>query len=186
MSGLSKFKWERRKRKIVAMKKTIAIAVVAIAAILVCIYLLFPTSTEPFPIITGLSTLGYKEVSIDAGIVGSQGVVTLTSGCQRIVAYVEDYQAESIIRGMEGTFAARPNAHDIVADVFQSLGIELLMVKITDMRNNTYYGKMIVKSGNNFATLDARPSDATAIAVRMGVPIYVKEDLLKTYGENVC
>jgi hypothetical protein len=60
------------------------------------------------------------------------------------------------------------------------------MAKVVDLRNGTYIGRLIVKQGTTILGLDARPSDATAIAVRANAPIYIREDLLHEYGEKVC
>jgi len=114
------------------------------------------------------------------------GLITLTAGCNQIRAHVEPSQAESIYMAINDIVAPRPNAHDIVADAFDSLGIDVLMVKVTDMQNQTFYGKIILRNGNRVASLDARPSDATAIALRMHVPVYVKTQLLEENGENIC
>lgn len=186
--GKSKF---RRKRKTLEKNKLFLIGVLILAIILISGYFLLVISQDQIvinvvPIITGLSTIGYKQVAVNAAIANNHGIVSLTSECYQVIAYVEKHQAESIIMGLEGIVPRRPGSHDIIADAFESLGIELLMVKVTELRNNTFYGKIILKNGNRVASLDARPSDATAIAVRMNVPIYVKEDLLKTYGDYIC
>jgi len=134
-----------------------------------------------------LSTVGYGQVIIDTGTDSSgNGVVLLTAGCMQIRTHIEAAQAESIYNGMHGITPARPNAHDIAADAFQALGIKVLMVKVTDMRNQTFYGRIVLRDGNRIASLDARPSDATAIAVRMHVPVYVRTQLLEENGENIC
>jgi bifunctional DNase/RNase len=133
-----------------------------------------------------ISTFGYEKVKVDAAVVGEEGIITLTSDCYQITAYTEASQAESIKNGLEGKIAFRPNAHDLVKAAFDSLGIEVLMLKVTELKNNTFYGKLILKQGNKILSLDVRPSDGTAIAVRKNAPIYVKEDLLKEVGRKIC
>ena len=169
------------RKHMVAGSLVLAIIVVAVAT-----YMMVGGSTNPVVVIPELFTYGYSQVTIDASVDNEGGVVTLTSGCRQIRAHVEASQAESIYTGINGIVSPRPNAHDIVADAFNNLGIEVLMVKVTDMRNQTFYGKIIVKNGNRVASLDARPSDATAIAVRMHVPVYVKTQLLEENGEKIC
>jgi hypothetical protein len=160
--------------------------VLAIIVVAVATYTMTGGSKSPVVIIPELFTYGYSQVTIDAGMDNEGGVVTLTSGCRQIRAHVEPAQAESIYNGINGIVPPRPNAHDIVTDAFNNLGIDVLMVKVTDMRNQTFYGKMIVRNGNRIASLDARPSDATAIAVRMHVPVYVRTQLLEENGEDIC
>jgi len=136
--------------------------------------------------IAELSTVGYASVAVDAYVEAERGVVVLSSDCWRLTAYTEPTQAESIALGLEKVVPFRPNAHDLAHDVFQLLGIEVLMAKVVDLRNGTYIGRLIVKQGTTILGLDARPSDATAIAVRANAPIYIREDLLHEYGEKVC
>ena len=169
------------RKHVVAGSLVLAILIVAAAT-----YMMVGGSTNPVLAIPELFTYGYSQVTIDASIDNEGGVVMLTSGCRQIHARVEPAQAESIYNGINGIVSPRPNAHDIVTDAFNNLGIEVLMVKVTDMRNQTFYGKIIVKNGNRIASLDARPSDATAIAVRMHVPVYVKTQLLEENGEKIC
>lgn len=165
----------------------IGVPLVLIIGIIVAdIYLPATPYTLADKIITGLSTVGYKQVLIDAAIIENQGVVTLTSECYVITAYVEKYQVSSILMGINDVLPPRPNAHDIAADAFDTLGIEVLMVKVTEVRDNSFHGKLILRKGNRIANLDARPSDATAIAVRTDAPIYVKGDLLEEHGAYVC
>lgn len=172
-------------RKFLEKNKFLLIGVLVLIIIFTVVYFV-PFAPSPLTIISDLSTTDYKKVSVDATIVNGDGIVILTSGCYRIIAYVENYQANSILMALNNITPPRPNAHDIAADSFKILGIDLLMVKVTELRDNTFYGKIILRSGNKVASLDARPSDATAIAIRMGAPIFVKEDLLKEYGEYFC
>jgi len=169
------------RKHMVAGSLVLAILIVAVAT-----YTMVGGSRSTVAIIPELFTYGYSQVAIDAGMDNEGGIVTLTSGCRQIRAHVEPAQAESIYTGIEGIVNPRPNAHDIVADAFNNLGIEVLMVKVTELRNQTFYGKIILRNGNRIASLDARPSDATAIAVRMHVPVYVKTQLLEENGEKIC
>ncbi|MFH1622964.1 MAG: bifunctional nuclease family protein [Candidatus Aenigmatarchaeota archaeon] len=169
------------RRHMAAGSVMLAIVVLAVAT-----YMMVGGSKDPVFVIPELFTYGYTQVSVDAGMDSEGGVVTLTAGCRQIRAHVEPSQAESIYMAIQGVVSPRPNAHDIVADAFDSLGIEVLMVKVTDLRNQTFYGKIILRNGNRVANLDARPSDATAIALRMHVPVYVKTQLLEENGEKIC
>lgn len=161
------------------------VALLAIGA--VSFYVAYNNYSNTLIDLPELSTIGYSQVLVDASIDSNgDGVVTLTSGCMEIRTHVEAAQAESIYNGMNGITPARPNAHDIAADAFQNLGIQVLMVKVTDVRNQTFYGRIVLRDGDRVASLDARPSDATAIAVRMQVPIYVRTQLLQDNGESIC
>lgn len=135
---------------------------------------------------TQLSLEGFTEVKIEAEVVGDYGVVTLTSNCYQITAITEPSQARSIKNGLVGKIEFRPTTHDIMKTIFDEVGIKVLMVKVYDVKNNTFLGKLFLQYDNNVLDLDSRPSDATAIAVRYGAPVYVKNELLKTYGKYIC
>jgi len=134
-----------------------------------------------------LSTSGFSKVeSVETGIIGNVGSVNLRTECYDLAAVVEPEQAESIQRGVDKTYVQRPNAHDIAKEVFESLKIEVLMVKITQIRDNAFYAKLIVRQGNTVLNMDARPSDAIAIALRMNSTIYINQTLLKEMGRKTC
>jgi len=113
-------------------------------------------------------------------------IVTIIGGCYRITANTEISQIESISNGQEGKIGFRPNTHDLFKDTIDGFDMDVLMVKIVDIRNSTYIGKLILKQDDRILSLDSRPSDGVAIAVRTGAPIYIKDDLLKSEGENIC
>lgn len=134
-----------------------------------------------------LSTEGFTEVEkIYFGFLGDVSTVTMKAGCYELTAIVEKTQAESLERGMRNEMVERPNAHDLSASAFELFGIDVLMVKITGVRNNTYLSKIFLRKGNVVLGLDARPSDAMAIALRMNSSIYVNNTLLEEYGKYVC
>ena len=133
-----------------------------------------------------VSTSGFVQVTPNAQVVGDTGVVTLTGNCYQVTANTEVSQAVSVANGLLGKIDVRPNTHDLMKSAFQNLGINVVMLKIVDLRNSTYFGKLIIKQGNNVLSLDTRPSDGIALAVRMGAPIYLNQELLLKNGLNVC
>jgi bifunctional DNase/RNase len=60
------------------------------------------------------------------------------------------------------------------------------MVKVTELKGNSFYSKLILRQGNTILSLDARPSDAIAIALRANSSIYVNSTLLREVGKKVC
>lgn len=133
-----------------------------------------------------LSTIGYEKINVEANVIGNQGFITVTSTCYQLTATTEAFIADSIQKGMSKMITERPNIHDIVKDVFENLDIDVIMVKIYDQQNQTYLGKLIIRQGAKIVSLDSRPSDGIALAVRTDAPIYMKEDLLKANGRNIC
>ena len=133
-----------------------------------------------------VSTSGYVQVTPSAQVVGNSGVVTLTGSCHQVTANTEATQALSILNGLLGKIEVRPNSHDLMKSTFQNLGINVVMMKIVDLQNSTYFGKLILRQGNNVLSLDTKPSDGIALAVRMGAPIFMNQELLFKNGINVC
>lgn len=161
----------------------IPLITIAIAVILL-IYFMFPQTY--IPSILGLSTDGFVEVGISVDV--ENGIAKLSSECYEVSAVVETAQALSIQNGINGIIGPRPNAHDIAKDMMKALDIKILMVKITELKENAFYSKLVVRQGNTILNLDARPSDAIAIAARTDypVPVYFNETLIKEMGKKVC
>jgi len=172
-------------------KILIFIAILSLTISIVSLFLsqkisLPPISLPELSSIPDLSTQGYIKTQPDVFLALNQGVVTLTGGCYRLTANTEVFQAESIANGLAGKVDFRPNTHDLMKDALNALGIEVLMIKIVDIRDNTFFGKLILKQGDKIIILDSKPSDGIALAVRTNSSIYVKEDLMKSRGENIC
>jgi hypothetical protein len=87
---------------------------------------------------------------------------------------------------VEGKTGFRPMIHDVVKDAFDNLGIKVMMVKIVDIKQNTFIGRLFLKQGDRILSLDSRPSDGIAIAVRTGADINMKQSLAESYGEYIC
>ena len=133
-----------------------------------------------------ISTSGFLKVRVKAYVQPDYGIVVLKNKCWELVGYTEREQAKSIALGIEKKIDFRPLTHDLIKDIFDSYGIKILMVKIVDIKNNTFIAETILQQGNKVLTLDSRPSDGIAIAVRFNAPIYVKKELMEKYGKYVC
>lgn len=136
---------------------------------------------------TDLSTTGFTRVSnISVQEFSDHGDIILASGCTGLRGSVDTIQGQSVIDGLNGVTNARPNAHDLIRDVFNVLGVKVLMVKVVGINANNYIGKLIIQQGSKIASLDSRPSDGIAIAVRVNASVYVNSTLLAQKGENIC
>lgn len=89
------------------------------------------------------------------------------------------FEANSIDRRVKGIAAQRPLTHDLLAAVVDSLGGELQDIFITELREHTYFAKLRIRHEGELIEVDARPSDAIAVAVTVDVPIYVNEDVIE-------
>lgn len=91
-------------------------------------------------------------------------------------------EAEAISVGAKGIEVLRPLTHDLIVNVFDAVGYELLHIQINDLSDNTFYATLVLASEDGEVEVDARPSDAIAIAVRLEVPIYVAEAVMEEAG----
>lgn len=123
---------------------------------------------------------------VDADITNDVGVVMLKADCYELTAVVEPTQAISIDSGLNKVVGARPNTHDLAKDVFETLGIEVMMVKITEIKDDAYFAKILLRQGNKYLNFDVRPSDGVAVALRTNASMYINSSLLKEMGEKVC
>jgi bifunctional DNase/RNase len=164
--------------------------VLAIALFAVLVYFFYPSPfylTVATVTIPQLSTNGFVQANVTADLTDQNtGNVTLSANCYDLIGGVEASQAVSIIDALDNQFGPRPNAHDLARDVFTALKINVLMVKVTEVKDSAFYAKIVLRQGNTVLNYDIRPSDGIAIALRMNAPIYVNETLLMTEGTKVC
>ena len=88
-------------------------------------------------------------------------------------------EASAIAMELAGMKFSRPLTHDLFTSLLQGLGTELQRVLITKVVDNTYHAELILKRDGNVVSIDARPSDSIAIALRTKAPIYAHDDLLE-------
>lgn len=93
-------------------------------------------------------------------------------------------EAESIVLHMHDVKRARPLTHDLVRSLITGMGATLGRVQITRVEKSTYYAEMHLQKDGSLVHIDARPSDAIAIALRLGSPIFASESLLVDAGRD--
>ena len=75
----------------------------------------------------------------------------------------------------------RPMTHDLIMNVIEEMNGDLVEIQIDDLRDNTFYGKLVIQTENDERVLvDSRPSDALVLAMKTRVPVYVEEEILNT------
>ena len=102
-----------------------------------------------------------------------------TEGERRLPIIIGQFEAQAIALELEGIKPPRPLTHDLVKNVLDSLGTTLSDVIISKLREGTFYARLNVEASTVSHEIDARPSDAIAIAIRFGVPIYVAETVME-------
>lgn len=100
-------------------------------------------------------------------------------GKRRLPIWIGLEEARSIAQRLEKIEPPRPNAHDLMQRVFEGLDIEVARVTVTELRGSTYYAVLAIRSDARTLEIDARPSDAIAIALRTGAPLFVREEVFR-------
>ncbi|NBX25835.1 MAG: bifunctional nuclease family protein [Planctomycetes bacterium] len=93
-----------------------------------------------------------------------------------VIGLPEAFAIERRLKGME---IPRPQTHDLLAGVIESLGGALRRIEIHDMREGTFFAALVIDQGGREVRVDSRPSDAIALGVAQGVPILVAEAVLE-------
>jgi bifunctional DNase/RNase len=100
-------------------------------------------------------------------------------GDRYLPIWIGSSEASAIAFAQQGVVPARPLTHDLLRDVLEAMGRRLDQVHITGLREGTYYAVLVLDDGT---TIDARPSDAIAVALRAGASIYAMDDVLEEAG----
>lgn len=127
------------------------------------------------------------EVAVRVGGVGvdprTQSPVLVleeSEGDRTLPIWIGFAEARSIAASLEGVEPPRPNTHDLAKRVIRELHAQLERVVVTELRNDTYYALLVLRLDRGQVEIDARPSDAIAIALRFAAPVFVRESLFET------
>jgi bifunctional DNase/RNase len=101
---------------------------------------------------------------------------------RRLSIFIGGHEATAIALALEGVSTPRPLTHDLLCNVLDELGAELTRVVITEIRETTYYAELHLDLDDDVLLVSARPSDALALAVRVGCPIFVEDAVMEQGG----
>lgn len=103
-------------------------------------------------------------------------------GNRRLPIIIGAFEAQAIALELEKIQPPRPMTHDLLRDLFEAVGAEVLSVVIDELRDGTFYAKIRFVHNGRERQLDARPSDAVALAVRVDAPIFVAPAVMEEAG----
>lgn len=101
-----------------------------------------------------------------------------TEGSRRLPIIIGAFEAQAIALEMEGIKPPRPLTHDLLKTLVDNLGANVVEIIVSELKDNTFYAKIILESSGLTNEIDARPSDAIALAVRTYAPIFVSENVM--------
>jgi bifunctional DNase/RNase len=100
-------------------------------------------------------------------------------GKQTLPIWVGLLEATAIASEIEGVGFSRPMTHDLLKDIMDKTDIKVNKIEICDLRDNTYYALIHLTNRGEALSIDSRPSDAIALALRTKAPIFVSDQVLK-------
>jgi bifunctional DNase/RNase len=120
-------------------------------------------------------------VGVHVEMPNSQPILMLTevAGPRSLPIMIGSVEATAIAMHLQGVRPARPLTHDLLGQVITALGRKVEQVRVVDFREGTYFGELAFDDGT---TVSARPSDAVALAVRAGIPVFVDDAVLAEAG----
>jgi uncharacterized protein len=117
-------------------------------------------------------------VSFD--MVGKQPIVLLKTvdSNKFLPIWIGHPEAAAILMKLQGATTPRPMTHDLVCDMLSELEVKCTQVAVTELRDNTFFATITLNAAGRDVEIDSRPSDALAIAVRSGAPIFAAEEVI--------
>jgi bifunctional DNase/RNase len=128
---------------------------------------------------------GYETASVWDVVPTSDGAAVLLIDAKKLTVlpiFVGGTEALTIQLRADGTRYERPLTHDLLSSVMRELGGSPVKSQIDDLRDDTYFGSVFLRQGDRILQLDARPSDAIAIALGSGAPLYVSRSVMLASG----
>lgn len=104
------------------------------------------------------------------------------NGLRRLPIVIGGFEAQAIAVALEKMQPSRPLTHDLMKNFMNAFAIDLLEIIICDLQEGIFYSKLVCSSENDTVEIDSRTSDAIALAVRFGCPVYTYENILESAG----
>jgi uncharacterized protein len=118
-------------------------------------------------------------VSFD--LVGKQPIVLLKTaeGNKFLPIWIGHPEAAAILMKLQSASTPRPMTHDLVTDMLEQLGAQVVRITVTELRENTFFAQITVQQDGSEIDVDSRPSDAIALAIRADAPIYAADEVIE-------
>jgi hypothetical protein len=107
------------------------------------------------------------------------------SGGRFLPIWIGPVEAMAISSAIEGVTPPRPLTHDLLRTVVESLGAAVVRVVVTDLRENVFFADLVLRIGDREVVVSSRPSDAIALSVRTGTPVFASQKVLDEAGIEI-
>ena len=122
--------------------------------------------------------------SVRVSLTNQQRIVVLreVNNERYLPIWIGPYEAEAITIALQEIEVARPQTHDLIKNIFSTLNARLLRIEVVSLKEDVFYGNLVVEVDGRTVYIDSRPSDALAIAARAHVPILVDHEVMESAG----
>ncbi len=122
--------------------------------------------------------------SVRASLMSPHKMVILREADQNryLPIWIGPFEADAIAMELLGKTAPRPQTHDLLKSVIDTIGVRVSHVLVNDLRDDTFFAKIVMDRNGEKMEIDSRPSDAVALAVRVKVPIFVADSVMERAG----
>ncbi len=122
------------------------------------------------------------QILLDESVKAPVVILKEKNGERILPIWIGQAEAVSIAYALEEIATERPLTHDLIKLIIDGFGAKLEKVVINDLRDNTYFARLIFKLDSSLISIDARPSDSIAIALRTNSPIFVARSVMEEGG----
>jgi len=124
------------------------------------------------------------EVTIDSirvSLMSQHRVVVLkeTDTDRYLPIWIGPFEADAITIQLQGVQVARPLTHDLLKSMIDQMGAKISHIMVSELKNDTFYARIVMDIDGKSLEIDARPSDAIALAVRVNAPLFVAEEVME-------
>lgn len=125
--------------------------------------------------------------SIRVNLVTQNRVVFLkeVNGERHLPIWIGDFEAQAIAMELQGVASPRPLPYDLIKSIVGDIEGKVERVLVTDLSQDVFYARIVIRMPNRTVEVDSRPSDAIAVAVRTGAPILVDESVMERAGVSL-
>jgi uncharacterized protein len=122
--------------------------------------------------------------SVRVSLTNQQRIVVLreVNAERYLPIWIGPYEAESITIALQEIEVARPQTHDLLKNILNTLNARILRVEVVSLREDVFYGNLVLSVNGVDLNVDSRPSDALALAVRAHVPILIAQEVMDSAG----
>ncbi|MCU1363420.1 MAG: hypothetical protein JWM55_1248 [Acidimicrobiaceae bacterium] len=124
-----------------------------------------------------------RAVRVDVGSSTPLLLLEEVAGERVLPIFIGAPEAAAIAYALQGVQSPRPMSHDLLGHVIGALGAQVFSVEITELVDNTFFANLRLLRANEEVVVSSRPSDAVALALRVGAPILVSDDLMASEGK---